>query len=203
MHSPDNTLPPPPPEPDDISPRPATPEQVELCYCTNCDGRPPPPPRPLNPPPPLPDDVIPWPSWCPPPPPPRPPRPPPNPDGSITIRYPCLAKPKQVDLCYRAACAGDLDGVKEQVWQLFHNPAYKGKEPFPGWLFPSLLEAIEQENLEIVQVLLNENVADGNDVIEPAVRARAFRVLEMLLRNGFDINQPVGPNEPPVMRYYF
>jgi hypothetical protein len=100
-----------------------------------------------------------------------------------------------VDLCYGAACDGDLDGVKEHVWQLFHNPevTYGGEKPHPGWLYESLLEAIQQNNVEMVQFLLDENVTDGRLPVDPAVRARAFEVLELFLRNGLDINQPLGP----------
>jgi len=130
------------------------------------------------------------------------PQPPPPPLGDYVL--PRHARPEQVDLCHRAARDGDLDGVKEQVRQLFYNPevAHVGEKPHPGWLYDSLLEAIQGDNVEMVQFLLDENVADGNLQVEPAVRARAFKVLEQFLRNGLDINQPIGPNEPPVLRYY-
>jgi hypothetical protein len=132
-----------------------------------------------------------------------PPAPPPPPQrGDLLPRY---VRPEQVDLCYRAARDGDLDGVKEHVWQLLHNPevAYVGEKPHPGWLYDSLLVAVQQNNVEMVQFLLDEKVTEGRLPVEPAVRARAFEVLELFLRNGLDINQPLSPNEPPVLRYYF
>ncbi|OAG09321.1 ankyrin [Paraphaeosphaeria sporulosa] len=127
------------------------------------------------------------------------PPPPPLPPGDdLRPRY---TRPEQVDLCYRAARDGNFDGVKEQVRQLFHNPevAYVGEKPHPGWLYDSLLEAIQRNNVEMVQFLLDEDVTDGYLPVEPAVRARAFEVLELFLRNGLDINQPLRPNEPPVL----
>jgi hypothetical protein len=132
------------------------------------------------------------------------PQTPPPPLPKADDLLPRSVKPEQVDLCYRAACDGDFDGVKEHVWQLFHNPemTYVGEKPHPGWLYDSLLEAIQQNNVEMVQFLLNENVTDGSLPVEPAVRARAFKVLELFLNNGLVINQPFRLNEPPVLRYY-
>ncbi|KAF2870492.1 ankyrin repeat-containing domain protein [Massariosphaeria phaeospora] len=129
------------------------------------------------------------------------PQTPPPPPLPGTHLLPPYARPEQVDLCYRAACNGDLDGVKEQVRQLFHNPevAYVGERPQPGWLYDSLLTAIQRNDAEMVQFLLDENVTDGYLPVEPAVRARAFEVLEQFLRNGLDINQPFRRNEPPVL----
>jgi len=71
------------------------------------------------------------------------PPPPPPPGDDLLPRY---ARPEQVDLCYRAALDGDLDSVKEQVRQPFHNPevANVGEKLHPGWLYDSLLEAIQR-----------------------------------------------------------
>jgi len=119
----------------------------------------------------------------------------------LSSRY---TRPEQVNLCYHAACNGDLSGVKEQVQQLFYNPriTHEGEEPHPGWLYDSLLKAIQQDDVKIVQFLLDKDVTGGRFPVEPAVRARAFKVLELFLQNGLDINQPLGHNEPPVLRYY-
>jgi hypothetical protein len=54
----------------------------------------------------------------------------------------------------------------------------------------------------MVQFLLDENVANGNLLVEVAVRSRAFKVLEVFLQPGWDINQPMGRNAPSVLRYY-
>lgn len=118
---------------------------------------------------------------------------------------PLFSRPKQVDLCYRAACNGDLDAVKEQVRQLLHNPevASVEEQPPPTWLFESLTEAIGQNNVDMVQFLLDENVAQDYLPAENAVGSRAFEVLELFLRYGWDINRPTGRNEPSVLRYYY
>ncbi|KAF2083965.1 ankyrin, partial [Saccharata proteae CBS 121410] len=90
-------------------------------------------------------------------------------------------RPEQVHICYRAAYEGDLDTVKEQAWQLLHNP-----------------EAVFKQNIEIVQFLLDENVA--NDLpVEVGVRSRAFKVLELFLQRNWDINKAMGRNEPSVL----
>jgi hypothetical protein len=120
----------------------------------------------------------------------------------MRIDVPRYARPEPVDLCYRAACDGDLDAVKEHVWQLLHNPEFSSGEPRPAWLFASLSEAIRQKNIKMVQFLLDENVSDGDLPIENAVRGRAFEILELFLRYGWDINQPMGRNEPSALRYY-
>jgi len=130
----------------------------------------------------------------------------PQPPPSLRPEPPYYARPRpeQVDLCYRAACDGDLDAVKEQVRQLLHNPKEAFfEQPHPAWLYNSLAEAIKQQNMEIVQFLLNENVANGNLPVEIAVRSRAFKVLELFLSYGWDINQPMARNDPSVLRYYF
>lgn len=113
-------------------------------------------------------------------------------------------RPEQVDICYRAACDGDLDTLKEQAWQLLHNPeAAFVEQPHPAWLYRSLAEAIRQQNIEMVQFLLDENVANGDLPVEAAVRSRAFKVLELFLQRGWNINQPMGRNEPSVLRYCY
>ena len=118
--------------------------------------------------------------------------------------YYARPRPEQVDICYRAACKGDLDTLKEQAWQLLHNPeAAFVEQPHPAWLYHSLAEAIRQQNIGMVQFLLDENVANGDLPVEVAVRSRAFKVLEVFLQRGWDINQPMGRNEPSVLRYYF
>lgn len=117
--------------------------------------------------------------------------------------YYARPRPEQVDICYRATCDGDLDTLKEQAWQLLHNPdAAFFEQPHPAWLYHSLAEAIQQQNIEMVQFLLDENVANGDLPVEVAVRSRAFKILELFLQRGWDINQPMGRNEPSVLRYY-
>jgi ankyrin repeat protein len=117
--------------------------------------------------------------------------------------YYARPRPEQVDTCYRAACDRDLTTLKEQACQLLHNPeAALIEQPHPAWLYRSLDEAIRQQNMEMIQFLLDENVANGDLPVEVAVRSRAFKVLELFLQRGWDINQPMGRNEPSVLRYY-
>lgn len=75
------------------------------------------------------------------------------------------------------------------------------EEPHPAWLYHSLCEAIQQDNIEMVQFLLDENVASGDLPVEVAVRSQAFKVLELFLQRGWHINQPMGRNQPSVLRY--
>lgn len=51
----------------------------------------------------------------------------------------------------------------------------------------------------MVDFLLSEGVHHGDFPVEPAVRSRAFQVLELFLRNGLDINQPLARCEPSVL----
>jgi hypothetical protein len=130
----------------------------------------------------------------------QPPQPPPS--FGPSPPYYVAPRPEQVENCYRAACNGDLDILKEQAWQLLHNREVPlAEEPHPAWLYRSLSEAIQQDNIEMVQFLLDENVANGDLPAEVAVRSRAFEVLELFLRLGWDINQPMGRNRPSVLRY--
>jgi len=119
-----------------------------------------------------------------------------------TQRY---ERPEQVHLCYQATCEGDLSGVKEQVRRLLHDPeaASLGQVPHPEWLSSSLSEAIFRKDIEVVQFLLDEKVAGGDLPGDNAVRSQAFEVLELFLRYGWDINKPMGRNQPSVLGYYF
>jgi ankyrin repeat protein len=116
--------------------------------------------------------------------------------------YYARPRPEQVDICYRAACEGDLDTLKKQASQLLNNPeAASVEQPHPAWLCDSLAEAIRRQDIEMVQFLLDMNVANGDLPVEVAVRSRAFKVLDLFLQRGWDINQPMGRNEPSVLRY--
>jgi len=114
-------------------------------------------------------------------------------------------RPIQVHLCYQATCNGDLDGVKEQVRRLLHGhkAAPPGQEPRPEWLFSSLCEAISRKDIGIVQFLLEEKVAGEDLPGDLAVRSQAFEILELFLRCGWDINKPLGRNQPSVLGYCF
>ncbi|KAF2017075.1 ankyrin, partial [Aaosphaeria arxii CBS 175.79] len=111
-------------------------------------------------------------------------------------------RPEQVARCYQAACNNDFNGVKEQVEQLLHNrkEASAGDvEPHPAWLFSSLGEAIRQKNVEMVQYLLDENVGNGKLPVDVAVRCRAYEILELFLRYGWNINEQYGRNSPAAL----
>jgi len=111
-------------------------------------------------------------------------------------------RPPQIEICYEAARKGDVAEVKKQVNHLLHEPQpTSAAPPDPAWLSDSLDVAIQHENLEIVQILLNEDVARGDLPIESAVRQRAKGVLELFLQYGWDINKPLRRNEPPALRY--
>jgi hypothetical protein len=114
-------------------------------------------------------------------------------------------RPEEVKLCYEAACREDIDDVNKQVQRLLHEPrwtALDGNEPRPSWLFESLLIAIGKQNVEIVQFLLDEKVVETLKYpFESAVRARAFGVLELFLSLGWDINSPMGRDEPSTLRH--
>jgi hypothetical protein len=112
-------------------------------------------------------------------------------------------RPPQVKLCYQAASAGDLEGVKEQFRQLFDSSKVPSvlEMPHPAWLYDSLSIAIQRNHVEIVQYLLDRNVHDEDLPAELAVRARAFDILELFLKCGWDVNKPMGPNEPPILGY--
>jgi hypothetical protein len=118
---------------------------------------------------------------------------------------PLYERPEEVELCYQAACQEDIDGVKKQVQSLLHEPRWSTSErnkPQPTLLFESLFIAIKKENLELVQLLLDEKVAEGSNIpFEAAVRARAFRIMDLFLGLGWDINTPMGPGEPSTLRY--
>lgn len=114
-------------------------------------------------------------------------------------------RPEEVELCYQAACQEDIDGVKKQVQSLLHEPRWSTSErnkPHPTWLSESLFIAVKRQNLELVQLLLDEKVAEESNLpFEAAVRARAFRVMDLFLGLGWNINTPMGPGEPSTLRY--
>lgn len=68
-------------------------------------------------------------------------------------------------------------------------------------LYNALLEAIKRDDVNIVQLLIDNQVGceDGRLPVEPPVRARAFKVLELFLERGLDINETFRRNEPPVL----
>lgn len=111
-------------------------------------------------------------------------------------------RPEEVELCYQAAKKGDLEEVKRLVQQLLHHPRPSSEplEPHPAWIYRSLNVAIGNQNLDIIRFLLNENVHQGAfPTVEGVVRATAFKVLELFLEYGWDINQPLHRNEPSVL----
>ncbi|KAF2741709.1 ankyrin [Sporormia fimetaria CBS 119925] len=109
------------------------------------------------------------------------------------------ATPVEVSECYQAACEGDIDRVKSLA-QLFLSESSKANaEPNPKWLYGSLSIAIQNQNLDIVQFLLDIGVVDGDLLAEDAVRARAFKVLELFVDRGWDINKPMGRGRPPML----
>lgn len=111
-------------------------------------------------------------------------------------------RPEQVELCRRAACDGDLDQVKAQLQQLLYHTHVPSiyHQPQPAWVFGSLREAISRDDVKMVQFLLEAKVATKLPA-EVAVRCRAFKVLELFLQLGWDINQPRARNNPSVLRY--
>ena len=54
-----------------------------------------------------------------------------------------------------------------------------------------------------MQFLLEEEVAGENLLGDEAVRSQAFEILELFLRYGWDVNKPMGRNQPSVLGYYF
>ncbi|KAF2808666.1 uncharacterized protein BDZ99DRAFT_499098 [Mytilinidion resinicola] len=80
-------------------------------------------------------------------------------------------RPEEVDLCYQAACKGDLEEVKKQVQRLLHDsrPCPEQHTPHPKRLCNSLFIAIQKQNIEMVRFLLDENVADPHIVAEGAL----------------------------------
>jgi len=118
---------------------------------------------------------------------------------------PLYERPEEIKLCYEAACQGDINGVKKQIQSFLREPRRSTSErnkPDPTSLFESLLIAIEKQNLELVQLLLDEKVVEESDLpFEAAVRTRAFETMELFLGLGWDINAPMGSGEPSTLRY--
>lgn len=123
--------------------------------------------------------------------------PPPSTDG------PHWSMPPQVQSCEDAAKNGNIQRVKELVQQLLQSssPSSEAVEPQPKWFHGALTAAINRHDLDMVQYLLDENVAtqDNHYVFEGTVRGRAFNVLELLLQRGWDINKTPTRVEPPVL----
>ena len=69
--------------------------------------------------------------------------------------------------------------------------------------FKVLLRAIEGDSASVVRWLFNNDaIADRDELVEFAVRAGAFQVLDMLFTEyGCDINRPLDRHTPPVLRY--
>lgn len=113
------------------------------------------------------------------------------------LHTPRWEKPPEVDLCSEAVRRDDLETVKQIFQRCMHKPNVR-----PQRFFSSLAIAISQDNVRLTEYLLHEKVCAFGDrhVFQGAVRSRAFEVLEFMLQRGWDINQPIGRNEPPSLR---
>ncbi|KAK1083117.1 hypothetical protein LTR48_006518 [Friedmanniomyces endolithicus] len=61
-----------------------------------------------------------------------------------------------------------------------------------------LADAIQHRHLSILEFLLLERIPMTSDAVKAAAETRCFEALSMLFNHGWDINQPLSGDEPPV-----
>jgi len=62
-----------------------------------------------------------------------------------------------------------------------------------------MTEAIKRNNVQFIQELLHRGVAMNTHYALEAIKAKAKDTLEVILDNGWDINQPISELRPPVL----
>ncbi len=71
----------------------------------------------------------------------------------------------------------------------------------PLFKFSRLLaEAIQHWHMDILEFLLLERIPINSDAVKAAAETRCHEALSMLFNHGWDINQPLSGDEPPVLR---
>lgn len=108
--------------------------------------------------------------------------------------------PPEFDQVRLASLSGDLAAVRDAVERLdqkSYNPELRRR------LHAGLYAAIENEHISIVSYLLSQDVKIMDMDFETATKIKSYPILQLLLDHGWDINQPMGWDEPPALQYVF
>lgn len=108
--------------------------------------------------------------------------------------------PPEFDQVRRASMSGDLAAVKDAVERLdqkSYNPELRRRR------HAGLYEVIENEHASIVSYLLSQGVNIIDLDFGAATKIKSYPILQLLLDHGWDINIPMGWDEPPALQYVF
>ena len=75
------------------------------------------------------------------------------------------------------------------------------KDGFTQNPVPILREAIDRDLAEVVECFLNHHVPMNSMLVLEATRNTSYRILQAVLDNGWDINEPISSYEPPALAY--
>lgn len=113
----------------------------------------------------------------------------------IPLRTPLDTIEKMCSMCV----TGDLEGFQDVMDSLLSRSQ---PEAFNiGDLHDVMLEAIQQNKVEIVSSLLSHGFPMMPHLARRAAECKAKGVLERFLKAGWDINEPVDVLRPPALWY--
>lgn len=108
--------------------------------------------------------------------------------------------PLQSERIRLASISGDITEVEDSVEQ-------PNKEPLTpelrNRLYDGLIAAIENQNVHIASYLLSRGVEIIDLDFANATKMKSYAMLQLLLDHGWDINLPMGWDEPPALQCVF
>lgn len=115
------------------------------------------------------------------------------------LTVPCKTAPATIEKL-RCLCAdGNLKDFQDTLDSLLSNPQPEVFEIVD--LHDVMMEAIQQDRVEFVSNLLFHGFPINPSYTFKATVCKAKGVLECFLKAGWDINEPVGVLNPPVLWY--
>lgn len=106
--------------------------------------------------------------------------------------------PPEFEQVRLASDSGDLAAIKDAVERLNKrspNPELRRR------LHAGLSAAIENKYVPVVSYLLSQGVDIMDLDFAAATKTKSYPLLQILLDHGWDINKPMGWDEPPTLQY--
>lgn len=109
--------------------------------------------------------------------------------------------PEELEPLTTASALGQLDKVHTifSQWLVKQRPNPTTGIIQVGEFHPALSAAVMNNHPTVVAYLLSQSVAKHSLPIRQAIAVKSAGVFEALLRNGWDINQPLGRTDPPAL----
>lgn len=115
------------------------------------------------------------------------------------LSSPCRTAPATIEKLRSLCDNGDLKGFQDVMDSLVSNPQPEVFDIVD--LHDVMVEAIQQDRVEIVSNLLLHGFPIKPSYTQKATACKAKGVLECFLKAGWDINEPVDVLRPPVLWY--